>query len=179
MPAGEKGQTLALKNTQANGNAWFVKNVKAVENADKEIVGLYEIDPKTEAITQQKFKEEAKFENSYPAEGSIKMVSYKANELVYESDSKNNEFAVFSEVYYPKGWNAYIDGQLNPHIAVNYILRGMPIPAGKHKIEFKFEPQIYKTSNTVAMAGSALLLLSVAVCLYMERKKGQETVKKA
>jgi uncharacterized membrane protein YfhO len=100
-------------------------------------------------------------------------MSYKANELVYESDSKNAEFAVFSEIYYPKGWNAYVDGQLSPHMGVNYILRGMPVPAGKHKIEFKFEPQVYKTGNTIAMAGSLLLFVSIGMCFFMERKKSQ------
>jgi hypothetical protein len=173
MPVREEGQSVPLKNTQANGNAWFVKSIKTVASADSEIVGLYNIDTKTQAITQEKFKGEVNYGNSYPAEGTIKLMSYKANELVYESDSKNAEFAVFSEIYYPKGWNAYVDGQLSPHMGVNYILRGMPVPAGKHKIEFKFEPQVYKTGNTIAMAGSLLLFVSIGMCFFMERKKSQ------
>jgi hypothetical protein len=179
MPVREEGQSVPLKNTQANGNAWFVKTIKTVANADSEIVGLYNIDTKSEAIAQEKFKAEVNYANSYPADGSIKLVSYKANELVYESDSKSPEFAVFSEIYYPKGWNAYVDGQLSPHIGVNYILRGMPVPAGKHKIEFKFEPQVYKTGNTIAMAGSLLLFVSIGLCFFMERKsKQQQAVEK-
>jgi hypothetical protein len=170
-----EGQTIPLMNKQANGNAWFVKSVKTVMNADSEIVGLYSINTKTEAITQEKFKNDLKYSPSYPGEGTIKMTAYKANHLEYESDSKNAEFAVFSEIYYPKGWNAYIDGNPVPHIGVNYILRGTEIPAGKHKIEFKFEPKVYKTGNTIAMAGSLLLFVSIGVCLFMERKISRKT----
>ena len=97
-------------------------------------------------------------------------MSYQPNELVYETDAKADEFAVFSEIYYPKGWNAYIDGQLKPHAGVNYVLRGMPIPAGKHKIEFKFEPITYTTGNNIAMAGSILLLITVGVGFYLNKK---------
>jgi uncharacterized membrane protein YfhO len=77
---------------------------------------------------------------------------------------------VFSEIYYPEGWNAYVDGTVKPHIGVNYVLRGINLPAGKHKIEFKFEPQTYKSSNTIAMIGSILLLITVGAGLYMNRR---------
>lgn len=174
MPGGKEGRDkIPFKNPSANGNAWFVKQVKTVVNADSEIVGLYNINTKTQAITQEKFKNDVKLASDYSADGSIKLLSYKANDLVYESDSKEAQFAVFSEIYYPKGWNAYVDGQLNPHIAVNYVLRGMPIPAGKHTIEFKFEPAVYKTGNTISMAGSILVLASVALCLYLDNKKNK------
>jgi uncharacterized membrane protein YfhO len=78
---------------------------------------------------------------------------------------------VFSEIYYPKGWDAYIDGNLTPHTCVNYVLRGMEIPAGKHKVEFKFEPKAYKTGNTIAMFGSILVLIAVAGGLFFASKK--------
>ena len=104
------------------------------------------------------------------------MLSYKANDLVYEADCTEEQFAVFSEIYYPKGWNAYVDGNIMPHVSVNYVLRGMPVPAGKHKIEFKFEPQTYKTGNSIAMVGSILLLVTVAGSIYMEMKKGKTAV---
>jgi hypothetical protein len=162
-------------NPQANGNAWFVKEVTVVENADKEITVLGGLDTKEQAVMQAKFRNDIKVEGSYSAEGNIKLLSYKPNELVYESDSKAQQFAVFSEIYYPKGWNAYVDGNLQPHAAVNYILRGMPVPAGKHKIEFKFEPQTYYTANKIATAGSILVLLSVGFGVWMEFKKGKKT----
>jgi hypothetical protein len=166
-----KDQVFAIPNRQANGNAWFVKNIKTVANADSEIVALYGINTKREAVIQQKNKEIVPAADSYNADGTIVMQSYKPNDLVYETDSKEKGFAVFSEIYYPKGWNAYVDGKLTPHTCVNYVLRGMELPAGKHKVEFKFEPQVYKTGNSVAMIGSILLLLVVGAGLYIANKK--------
>lgn len=168
-----KEQGIALSNPQANGNAWFVKSVKTVPTADSEIVALYNLDTKREAVIQTKNKEGVQLETNYNVDGTITLQSYKPNYLVYESDTKNKAFAVFSEIYYPKGWNAYVDGQLTPHTNVNYILRGMELPAGKHKIEFKFEPQSYKTGNTVAMLGSILLLAVVGLGLFFAKKKNE------
>lgn len=166
-----KDQLIPLQNTQANGNAWFVKSVKEVPNADEEIKDLGKIDTKTEAIIQQKNKDGLQVKPQYDGAGSVKLVSYKPNDLVYETETSSPQFAVFSEIYYPKGWNAYVDGAIMPHVCVDYILRGMDVPAGKHKIEFKFEPKVYKTGNTIAMIGSVLLLLSVAGSLFMYYKK--------
>ncbi len=166
-----KDQTFAIPNPQANGNAWFVKNIKTVANADSEIVALYGLNTKRDAVIQQKNKEVVPVANSYNAEGKITLQSYKPNYLVYETDSKDKGFAVFSEIYYPKGWDAYIDGNLTPHTCVNYVLRGMEIPAGKHKVEFKFEPKAYATGNTIAMIGSILVLISVGGGLFFAGKK--------
>jgi hypothetical protein len=170
IPGGEGRGEIPLKNPEANGNAWFVKTIFTVPNADDEIVGLGKINTKTQTILQSNFKTELGLKDTYNGEGSIKLLSYQPNELVYETDAKADEFAVFSEIYYPKGWNAYIDGQLKPHAGVNYVLRGMPIPAGKHKIEFKFEPSTYTTGNTIAMAGSILLLITVGAGFYLNKK---------
>jgi uncharacterized membrane protein YfhO len=164
-------QPVTIANPQANGNAWFVKNVKMVANADSEMVALYHTNMKTDVVIQQKNKEGISASNSYNAEGKIDLRSYKPNDLVYETESKSKEFAVFSEIYYPKGWNAYIDGTLTPYACVDYLLRGMEIPAGKHKVEFKFEPAIYKTGNIISIIGSILVLLSVAGAIYLSRKK--------
>lgn len=166
-----KDQVFAIPNPQANGNAWFVKNIKTVANADSEIVALYNINTKREAVIQQKNKETIAATDNYGNDGKITLQSYKPNDLVYETDNKEKGFAVFSEIYYPKGWNAYVDGNLTPYTCVNYILRGMELPAGKHKVEFKFEPQIYKTGNTIALIGSILVLLVVGVSLYFAGKK--------
>lgn len=171
IPAGgEERSVIPFKNPQANGSAWFVKSLKTVTSADSEIVGLYNINSKVEAILNKKYKDELSLKNSYSGEGTIKLTSYQPNELIYESDSKEEQFAVFSEIYYPKGWNAYVDGNLKPHANVNYVLRGMNIPAGKHKIEFKFEPATYKTGTTVAIIGSILVLILVGAGIYLHRK---------
>ncbi len=169
-------QPVAITNPQANGNAWFVKNMKLVANADSEMVALYNTNMKTDVVIQQKNKEGISTANNYKAEGKIDLKSYKPNNLVYETESSTKEFAVFSEIYYPKGWNAYIDGKLTPYACVDYLLRGMEIPAGKHKVEFKFEPAIYKTGNTISITGSILVLLSVAVAIYLAKKKEEFTV---
>jgi hypothetical protein len=170
LPGGDGRGEIPLKNPEANGNAWFIKTVFTVPNADDEIVGLGKIETKTQTITQENFKKELGLKDTYDGEGSIKLLSYQPNELAYESDTKAEQFAVFSEIYYPKGWNAYIDGQLKPYAGVNYVLRGMVVPAGKHKIEFKFEPKTYTTGNTIAMVGSILLLITVGVGFYLHKK---------
>ena len=89
----------------------------------------------------------------------IKLTGYKANHLVYESNTTKEQFAVFSEIFYDKGWNAYLDGKLVDHVRVNYVLRGMSIPKGKHQVEFKFEPKTYYTGEKVAYASSIALII--------------------
>ena len=170
IPGGDQQGNIPLANKQANGNAWFVSSLKTVASADSEIVGLFNINTKTQAIVNQKYQSELGLKNSYNAGGTIKLLSYKPNDLQYESDNTQEGFAVFSEIYYPKGWNAYIDGQLKPHANVDYVLRGLNIPAGKHKIEFKFEPQTYKTAANIAMLGSVLVLLAIGLGLYLDKK---------
>lgn len=168
---GREGGPIPLINRSANGNAWFVKRVNTVPNADEEIKALYKTNTKREAIVQEKFKKDVPYKDSYDGQGSIKLVAYQPNHLTYESETSAEQMAVFSEIFYPFGWNAYIDGQLKPHAAANYVLRAMPIPSGKHKIEFKFEPKTYETGNRIAMAGSAILFLSIGLSLYFEYKK--------
>jgi len=170
IPGGQDRPEIPLLNKQANGNAWFIKNIFVVPTADDEILGLYKLNTKTQAITTEKFSKMEKLKDTYEGEGTIKLTSYKPNYLVYESDAKQDEFAVFSEIYYPEGWNAYVDGQLKPHISVNYVLRGMSLPAGKHKIEFKFEPKTYQTGNTLALVGSIILLITIGIGLYLHKR---------
>ncbi|PBQ33487.1 hypothetical protein CNR22_17460 [Sphingobacteriaceae bacterium] len=176
LPGGEGREEMPLLNKAANGNAWFIKNLFVVPTADDEILGLRKLNTKTQAITTEKFTKTDKLNAAYPGEGRIKLISYQPNDLVYESEAKQDEFAVFSEIYYPEGWNAYIDGQLKPHISVNYILRGMNIPAGKHTIEFKFEPSTYTRANTIALIGSILLLITVAAGVYFHYKRNNVIV---
>ncbi len=171
VPAGEEGRTLIpLKNPQANGHAWLVQSIKTVNSADSEIVSMRTMDLKTQAVLNEKFKSQINSKESYSAEGEIKLLSYKANELTYEFNSSSEQFVVFSEIYYEKGWYAYVDGELKPHAQVDYVLRGMPLASGKHSIVFRFEPSTYTTGNNIAMAGSVLLLLSFAGGLYMHRR---------
>ncbi len=170
LPAGENTQELPLLNEAANGHAWFISELKIVADADEEIMTLGDINTKTEAVTQKKFLNEVPLKNSYSAQGTIKLLSYQPNELKYRSEKNEEGFAVFSEIYYPKGWNVYIDGKKAPHISVNYVLRGLPVPAGEHEIVFRFEPKSYSVGNSVAMAGSVLVLLLTALGIYLHRR---------
>ncbi|HCO84916.1 MAG TPA: hypothetical protein DIT95_15495, partial [Arenibacter sp.] len=106
---------------------------------------------------------------------SIKLVEYKPNHLTYSSNNTNPGIAVFSEMYYPHGWNAYIDGNLKEHFEVNYVLRALEVPAGNHKIEFKFEPSLIKVGGNITMASSIILVLvfffGIGHAFWASRKK--------
>ena len=171
---GEKGGIMTYPNPDVCGNAWFVNEFRIVANPDSEITALGKFDPKTTAIVDKRF--EADLSGLKPAKdslASIKLTSYKSNDLVYESNTSKEGLAVFSEIYYANGWNAYLDGKLTPHIRVNYVLRAMRVPAGKHKIEYKFEPTIIATGEKISNASMLLLVLLCGGALFMEfRKKG-------
>jgi len=170
LPGGENNAEIPLKNPMVNGNAWLVEKIVSVENANEEIISLGKIDTKKEAVSQENFIKSLGLKLNYSAKGDIKLISYQPNNLVYQSETSSDEFAVFSEIYYPKGWNAYIDGQLKEHASVNYVLRGLAIPAGKHKIEFKFEPVTYTNGNNIATIGSILLIITIGTGLFLDKK---------
>ena len=150
-----------LPNQHALGNAWLVNGVKWVDNADQEISSLNSFDPKTTAIVNKQFEAELKGFQSGSADGSIKLTEYKPNYLKYDATVNSAEqLAVFSEIYYPKGWKSFIDGKETSHIQVDYVLRGMLIPSGKHEIEFKFEPDSYYLGNKISLASTILLILA-------------------
>lgn len=117
------------------------------------------IDPGTTAVLDGSKFDQEKTSFIVNDSASIQLKNYKANHLIYQSENTNEGFAVFSEVYYPKGWKAYIEGTETPIKRVNYILRALEIPGGKHKIEFKFEPKSYSIGNTVSMISSIFLMV--------------------
>ena len=163
----------------ALGNAWFVSDVKTVNNPDEEIEALNGLDAGTTAVVDvSKFKTAA---TTYDAEGStIELTDYKPNALTYAVNAAKPGLAVFSEVYYADGWQAYLDGKPVDHIRVNYILRAMDVPAGKHTIEFKFEPSSYTLGNTVSWVSSILLLAMLGGAIfYGMRRKPEEVEKEA
>jgi hypothetical protein len=169
----KKGEPpIAQLNPGACGSVWFVKEYKMVANADSEINALSNFDPKQTVFIDERFKDYMNgFNLNFDSTAAIKLTSYLANDVNYESKSNSEQFAVFSEIYYDKGWDAYVDGKLTPHIRVNYVLRGMRIPAGDHKIEFKFEPTVYATGEKISLASSALLILLFAGVVFLEIKK--------
>jgi Bacterial membrane protein YfhO len=162
------------RNTQALGNAWFVQKLIPVNSPDEELAGLTALHPATEAVVDV-----AKFpvkQKDFATTGSlISLVDYKPNYLKYEANAAADGFVVFSEIYYKDGWNAYLDGKPVDHIRVNYILRGMAVPAGKHTIEFKFDPQEYHIGNTVTWISSILMLaIVIGGIFYAFRTKAPE-----
>jgi MFS family permease len=157
-------------NPYAYGNCWIVKNVSFAENADGEITTLGKVDLKTTAVVNQKFKSEIPAFN-VDSTAVISLTSYKPNHLVYSSKTSTPQLAVFSEIYYPKGWNAYIDGKPANHFTANYILRAIMVPAGEHTIEFKFEPKSYQLGVKISIASSILLLLLALGAVGFEVRK--------
>ena len=165
---GENGEPFPYVNNEANGNAWFVKQLKNVENADQEIKALDSLDNKNVAIFSIAELQEKTFQVDSTA--SIKVETYKPNYIKYSSNNSNDGFAVFSEMYYSNGWNAYIDGNLKPHYKVNYALRGLQIPKGKHTVEFKFEPKVIETGSKIALASSVILFILIIGGLFYQFK---------
>jgi len=167
--AEDKGEIFPFTNSEANGNAWFIKELRKVNSANEEIKALDSLETKTVAITSLTKAVGRSFETDSLA--SIKVTSYKPNHIKYQSNNLYDGFAVFSEVYYKEGWQAIIDGEKVAHSKVNYLLRGLPIPKGNHNISFKFEPQVVKTGSTIALASSALLGVLVLAGLFFEYRK--------
>jgi hypothetical protein len=162
-----KGQ--AQQNPDAMGNAWFVDTINIVPNADAEIAALNEFNPANTAIVDARFSEQI-IDGLDNTAASIILTEYKPNYLKYNSNSTNDGIVIFSEIYYDKGWNAYVDNKLTPHFRANYVLRGMQVPAGNHTVEFKFEPTSYHTGESVAYASSIILLLLLGFVSYREFK---------
>lgn len=162
-----------IVNPHALGNAWFVSNYRIVENADAEIAALNNLDPRRDAIVDKRYESELKnLAINVDSLASIKLVAYKPNELTYETSANSDQLAIFSEVFYKNGWNAYVDGQPAPHFSANWILRAMIVPKGEHKIVFKFEPSTYNTSRTLATVSSGLLvLLLLGTIVWCFRRK--------
>ncbi len=167
---------LAFQNPYAYGNAWFVNNVTFTNTANEEILALDKINPKTTAVVDQQFSTLVT-NKTYPVDSSatIKLTSYLPNKLTYQTNTSSNQLAVFSEIYYKDGWNAYVDGKLMEHFRVNYILRGLPIPKGNHQIEFKFEPKMVTIGNMVGGSMFLLILLFLIYAISLELKQSSLT----
>jgi hypothetical protein len=163
----------AILNTNANGPAWFVSDVKMVKDANQEILASGSkalLDSKKQAVVHQEFKAQLKGLGQ-DSTATIKLLNYDPSELRYASNSKAKQLAVFSEMYYPAGWNCYIDGKKPvANLRVNYLLRGVVVPAGKHEIVWKFEPLSVQSGNTLASLGSGLLLLGFLLALWFTYK---------
>ncbi|MDA9663560.1 YfhO family protein [bacterium] len=154
------------------GYAWFVSNVKNVNNANEEMESLDSFDPSTTAIVDNRYSENLKkFTKDNTATILLDLKSYQPNHLTYNlSNINSDQLVVFSEIYYSKGWNSYIDNKIVPHFRSNYVLRSMMVPKGTTKIEFKFEPSSYSNGENIAYVSSILLLILIGWVSYKELK---------
>ena len=172
----EEGQKYAALNSGANGNAWFVEKLIPVADADQEIMILDSVNTKTVAVVnKQRFPEIAANHFEKDSAATIKLTEYQPNKLVYSSINTHKGLAVFSEMHYPRGWHAYIDGVEVPHFGVDYVLRALEIPEGEHTITFRFEPGVVHTGSRISLISTILLVLFIlAGTLYKLRPSGDK-----
>ena len=152
-----------ILNPYANGNAWFVQGeMKVVENADAEMEAMQTLDPRKDVVIDKRFAEQLTgFKPKVDSTASIRLTSYRPNKLIYKVQTSTEQVAVFSEVYYNPGWQAYLDGKAVDHFRADWILRGMRIPAGEHELVFEFRPKAYIAAANVASYISFFILLLV------------------
>ena len=168
-----------IPNQFAYGNAWFVDAYKLVNSPNEEIDGIRGINPTQTAIVHNEFSENLAGLN-IQKNGTIELTEYKPNHITYTSNSNSDQLAVFSEVWYgpDKGWRAYIDGNPADHIRVNYILRGLKLPSGQHKVEFKFKPRSYAIGSTISLLSSLIIILGLLGLIgYNYKQKMSEPAK--
>ena len=168
------------RRSTALGNAWFVDNIRFVKGSNAEMEALNTFDPKKEAIINEGLKD--LFDNKTigsPVNSEIKLVSYHPDTMKYEYTAPNQVFAVFSEIFYDKGWKAYVDGEEVPIIRTDYLLRGLSLPGGNHKVEFIFAPTSMKVSNIISLIASIVLVLGIGVAIWLsiKHRKKQSTSK--
>jgi uncharacterized membrane protein YfhO len=172
-----RGLTQAYqKNDGALGPCWLVKHIQYVKNADEEMTSLNSFNPRDTAIVQEMFKPSIPFASVADSTATVKLEKNEEDNITYSFEAVTNQFAVFSEIYYKRGWKAFLDGKETPIIKTDYILRGLAIPAGKHSIEFKFEPEGYLTGRKLTSIFSLLLGLLVVAGLFIGWKKNRSAV---
>ncbi|UHG89157.1 YfhO family protein [Spirosoma oryzicola] len=163
---------VALPNPEVLGAAWFVKTVQQVGSADEEMAVMKSLNPRDSAVVDKRFAPEL---GNLPATmdhtgSTIALTSYRPDKLIYQANAVRNGLVVFSEVYYRgnEDWQAFIDGKPAPHLRANYTLRAMHVPAGKHTIEFRFEPPLAKIGDMIDLISNVLLIALIGFVLFLE-----------
>ena len=154
-------------NTLTSGSAWFIKTLEKVPNRNEEILALETLDFRNKAISKDLEPKNYILDNS----SSVELLEKSSNYLKYKINNNNDGFVVFSEIFYPYGWVSTIDGMETPHHRVNYILRGMEVPNGEHIIEFRFDPQVVKTSSKISLASTSIFILLIVLFGYLKFRK--------
>jgi hypothetical protein len=169
----EKGRPVAQQNAGAYGPCWLVKGIKFVNSPNNEMLALDSTNLRDTAVVNESFKTSIKQLPQYDSTASIKISDRQNDKITYAFNAATPQFAVLSEIYYNRGWNAYIDGQKTYYAKVNYALRGIALPAGKHTVEFKFEPNAYYTGNTISFWCTILIYLTIIATLIFWFKKNK------
>ena len=152
-------------NSDALGNVWFVKHIQYANGPLAVMKSMDHFNPADSAIVELLAKKDIAFEPVADSTARIQLVKNNNDFIEYSSKASTNQFAVFSEIYYNRGWKAYIDNKETAIIQTNYVLRGLPIPAGNHKITFEFKPDSYYNSNKAAIGASAFIWLLVLAAI--------------
>lgn len=174
VPDNQTGQPVAQRNPGALGNAWFVKAIQWAPDAESEMNALDHFNPADTAVIDQRFKPQVAGLTPYADSASkITLTKYSLNDLAFKSVNAREGLGVFSDIYYPAGWKAYIDGKETPIIRVNYALRGLKIPAGEHEIIFKFEPKAFWIGRRISSVASVgiMVLVVAGFALSIYRKE--------
>lgn len=167
----QTGSYKMQRNATAAGHAWIVSHVQFAKDADEEMKAINSFDPKKEAIVDVRYKHLINEKRLGPGAGAmITLESYHPDHLVYSYSAPTDVIAVFSEIYYDKGWNMYVDGAEKPYFRADYVLRAAQLEAGNHKIEFKFEPVSYYAGEKISLLGSVLLIAGLGFAFYSEKK---------
>lgn len=160
---------VAQYNPAALGHAWFVQAYQLAANADEELNVLTSFRPDSVAIVDKQFASDlVSFKAGADTADKIWQESYSPNRLTYGYVTKTNRLAVFSEIYYSKGWNAFVDKKPAPHFRADYVLRAMVLPAGYHKVEFRFEPVVYSAGEKISRISSIVLILLFLAGCFLE-----------
>lgn len=158
----DEGRSFPAVNDERNGNAWFVEEIKAVATSDDEINALTGLNSiRTAVVNTDAYPTITKHTYELDSLASIALVDYRPDFLEYKSSNTNDGFVVFSEMHYPKGWTASIDGKETAHVKVNYALRGIKVPAGEHSISFSFKPEVVETGSKIALGSTIALGLVI------------------
>ena len=158
-------------NPTAFGPAWLVGSIKTVDNANEEILALNNTFLENQAVVNNKIAQNLPKTFAKDSTAQIQLTSYTPTKLVYQSNSKTDQLAVFSEIYYPHGWKATVDGKEVDIVKANYILRALPLEKGQHEIVFTYEPQVIKTGKTIMVASNAILVIVILGGLFLGFKK--------
>ncbi|MDD2552466.1 MAG: YfhO family protein [Dysgonamonadaceae bacterium] len=169
----QDGGTIPIENPHAFGNAWFVDSVKYVNTPDEEIDALAEVNLHTTAVVNKNEADVLKnwLVTPHDSLSTIELTDYEANKLRYKVNAKKDELAIFSEIYYPDGWQITIDGKPAQMLRVNYTLRALPIPANSKTVEFYFNPTSIKVTDGIAYAAILLMLLTAGGAVYFKLRK--------